>query len=246
MYAHVHSLLGTGDANYPWIRLAYIELATNMMPGPDSYRPANSNYDLLGPDTYNYFRWKAGCTGGGSGCTNSTGNWHNPTDSTLLGNSTAGVIKLAISEQKHIMIPELGTHPGCPGGGTGNTDGSYGHCLGTDTGTSKDAWFRDLAGALTSNPDYEQWVDGWAYYNSSPTDPVSNPAATYDWQFTNPSNTRNNDLSCPIPSGSNNCWDGDNNTATGYHDSFVVDSSYNHSDSSWFVGTSGAAAPFWP
>src|SRR5207248_926361 len=103
---------------------------------------------------------------------------------------------------------------------------------------TKDYWFNDLANRLTSNSDAETWVEGFAYFHKK---------ATYDWQFTNVSgNANNNDLSCPTPSGSNYCWDGDNSTSTGWKDSFVTDSTSNHSHSAWFVGTSSATAPFRP
>jgi len=264
MYAHLRSLMGAGDVNYPHVKLIYIAVDTNMNANKihntstscgdsgcgDSLRPADTDYDVLGPDLYNYFKWVSGCSDplGGTTCTSTSGAWLMPTSdgtgssrvntTAKIGlTTTKGDIVVAKDHNKHIIFPELGTHPGCPGSGTDDTSGNVGHCATGDPSYQKDAWFRDLATGLTSNADYEKWIEGWAYFNNNHS---TSSGTIYDWQFVDRSgNSNNSESACPsgVP-----CWTG----LTGYQDLVVNSDTYNNSHPDWVVGSSAAAATFQP
>jgi hypothetical protein len=239
MYAHLRVLME--DYGNKWLKIAYIAVDSKMITGSpvgatDYLRPDDGDYDLLGPDLYNYYRWKSGA--GNQSQTVDPATWKNPSYSSKIGlASDNGLLKLAINHGKHLIFPEVGTHPGCPGGGTGTADGTVGHCLGGETTHTKDEYFRDFATKITTNSDYQKWVIGWVYFHHSPTNTGS--SALYDWSFTNRTNTNNSEASCPNA----NCWTG----TTGWQDAFVNDNaSYNNHHEEWFVGGSGTQATFIP
>jgi hypothetical protein len=248
MYNDVHNLLGPADEFYPHVQLIYIAVDTNMSQNKvkatngtctggtvagcgDIDRPADTDYDLLGADVYNYFKWVAG--GPASG-TSTSGSW-NDIASTGSGSSRVNIIAkmgtvasgkgdmaVAAVHQKHILMTELGTHPGCPGSGTGTTDGDVGHCATGDPTATKDQWFQNFASTLASDTGYQTWFEGFAYFNNnhhnSPT------GALYDWQFVDRTgNPNNSESACPsgVP-----CWTG----LTGYK-SMVVSGT----DANWWL-----------
>ena len=256
MYHDVHNLLGAGDQNYPHVQLIYIAVDTNMSknkvengggtcPGGtvagcgDIDRPADADYDLLGADVYNYFKW---CTTGGGTCTDSTGSWD---DIASTGGGSArvntvakmgtvasgkGDIAVAAVHKKHILMTELGTHPGCPGGGTtesgGVLDGNVGHCATGDPTATKDQWFENFASTLASDSGYQTWFEGFEYFNNNHS--ISS-GTVFDWQFVDRTgNSNNSESGCPsgVP-----CWTG----LTGYKNLTVSGSTA----SGWFLNDAG-------
>jgi hypothetical protein len=234
MYQHLHDLVGTyGNA---YTRVIYIEVDSTIKLATDPNRPADTAYDLLGPDLYNYYVWQSARA------------WHYASDSGKIGSYPGtGILALAVAHSKHIVFPEVGTHPGCPGGwntassGTAEDSG----CLSTDPASpTKNQYFQDLAKLLTDTgrsdaAQIETWIEGFVYYHH---------VATHDWEFVNreaPTYNYESNTSCPSAWG-RTCWNGDydssgDHDSNGWGTSFVTDSaSYNHNHSNWFVGaTSG-------
>jgi len=252
MYHHLESLVnqyGKDSYGRPWVKVMYIETDFNMsaqtsgvylcptQPGvgcADATRPANVDYDVLGPDLYNFYTFNAA-------------SWKEATDSTKLNTSgSAGLITLADNEQKHILVAEMGTHPGCPGGW--NSQNNLGgaedaKCSSGVTTETKNGWFQTLASGLTGTSTnaalIQKWFVGFIYFH------LDGPS--HDWQFVNRASTLNKETACPATWGSTSCWNGDIDT-TGDHDSngwgaaFVNNSSANNNHASWFVGA-GLGSP---
>jgi hypothetical protein len=242
MYHHLFYIVhkaGSDQSGYGnhWLRVIYIEVDSAINSESDPNRPADADYDLLGPDVYNFYRFKSASTG-----------WKYASDSGKLGTNASGnILEVAVAHNKHILLAEVGTHPGCPGGYT--TSGSPtledAQCGSTDTSPTKNQYFQNLAQYLTldTQADHaliQQWVEGFIYFHQ-------HDYAAHDWQFTNRQDTTTNKESstgCP-PSWTKLCWNGDydstDSDAKGWGQFVTNNSTYNNNRASWFVATKGTS-----
>jgi hypothetical protein len=236
MYHHLESVVqSVAGVGSPYLRTIYIEVDSQAKLTNDPFRPADADYDVMGADLYNYYQFQCNpsCTG-----------WKYASDANKLGVASTtgtGILAQAVIHNKHLILPEMGTHPGCPGGYNGVTPPSVedANCGSITTGYSKDLYFQDLATLLTDTTRSDAWYIqslfiGFAYYNFVTT--------KHDWEFVNREHpTVNNESQCQIPLALNKtCWNGTANTgdhdAAGWGNSFVTDSHYNDRNSGWFAG----------
>jgi hypothetical protein len=193
-YAHIMSILGSGDMNYPHVRLAYIEVDTNAIvkASASGHTGPIGSGDLMyaGNDyTDAVIRPTAlPCSLAGItppvACTSSnvdllahdTYNFYaylsHPwrTFTYKLTDANGGMVTLAKQWKKHILFAELGSHPGC----RGSVDNGKDYCTGETTTQIRDSWFTDGNTTMTQNADVEHWLLGFVYYHV---------AHTYSWAF---------------------------------------------------------------
>jgi len=166
----------TGTLGFPCgkVYITYIGVGSNMTPGTttvgdqDIMRPSDGIYDVLGSDVYNWgcFRKAAGT------CTDSTHGNNNEWKSlqTLVEDTSTNnyLLNLANVHNKPLIIPEIGSAPGC--NGTETTNG----CNGSSTNFDRGTWMTDAYNFLTTDPLAHAYLIGFAYFHA---------LGTYDWRF---------------------------------------------------------------
>jgi hypothetical protein len=160
------SVIGGGDTMYPGNTNRKCNLA-------NTTACASGNVDYLGVDTYNYYQYDS---------TSAPPNYHNGTwakltDKLFLNDGTRsyGVIPLAKRLNKQVIIPELGSHPGCLSGDTQEGCNLLGITLSNET---RDNWFEDGLTSVERSTDALQYLLGFAYFHKQ---------ATWNWEFINDS-----------------------------------------------------------
>jgi hypothetical protein len=198
-FQHVRNALNYLEFNgYPGISkrvlLAYCAVQSNavkkvtggVIGSGDTLYPGTDAVDFLAHDVYNWYHYS---TSGDGTNFNTTTPWKDP--ATLFGDANTGIVTLARQQGKLLLMGELGSHPGCPGGGV-NDQG----CTGTETsgGTgnakiqSRDDWFQKVADWIRTS-DTQHTIIGWGYYHDKPINacPCNTPPK-WNWQFTNTAN----------------------------------------------------------
>jgi len=275
LYNLVYGLNGHSTAEgQGWVKVVYIETnwamnkngtrgstgcpedvgQTGVAGGGDPNRPCDSAYDTLGVDMYNYYQmahWSGTtvCPASGTACDA----WRDAGYSSFLGSTTdsASTLAVAAKHQKHIVITELGSHPGCPGGRNGAPSGDKedANCPSSGTLTTRDTWFQNfyntLTGTSAQSVQWQHWIIGFMYYNeihNHDMEVINRTATTYNAETSAVCTARSWTATSP-------CWTGNYGASStqdledyagwGYFSG--VNTSATHAD--WFVDQTTATAP---